>query len=170
MPSNFDLQPTLEGKLISLRPLKSEDFDSLYLAASDPLIWELHPEPDRYQPEAFKKYFQGALESGGAFVAIDNQTKKVIGSSRYYAYSPQEKQILVGYTFLARSHWGGKYNQEMKSLMLNHAFRFVDSVLFEIGEKNYRSRRAIEKIGARFVGPKAEIKTTPHVIYQIDKD
>lgn len=169
MPFNFNLQPTLEGKLLKLRPLKSEDFEELFIAASDPLIWELHPESDRYKREVFEKYFEGAIQSGGAFAVIDKATGKMIGSSRYYGYKPEERQILVGYTFLARSHWGGNYNQEMKSLMLNHAFQFVETVLFEIGEKNYRSRRAIEKIGAQFVGPKAEIKSSPHVIYKIEK-
>ena len=53
-----------------------------------------------------------------------------------------------GWTFLARSHWGGEYNREMKRLMLDHAFRFVGRVVFLIDSANHRSQRATEKIGA----------------------
>ena len=45
----FDLQPLLKGNLIEVRPLTKEDFDALFAAASDPLIWKQHPENDRYK-------------------------------------------------------------------------------------------------------------------------
>ena len=126
----FELQPHLVGELLELRPLRPEDWEDLFEVASDPMIWEQHPAHDRWQEEVFKEFFQGALESGGAFVAIDRKTQEVIGSSRYFGYDPEKGEIEIGWTFLARSHWGGKYNGEMKRLMLDHAFQFVDSVVF----------------------------------------
>jgi N-acetyltransferase len=145
---SFDLQPHLKGELIELRPLRREDWNDLYAVASDPLIWEQHPESDRYKEEVFKIFFDGALESGGAFVVIDNKTQQIIGSSRFHGYDPDKSEIEIGWTFLARKYWGGRYNREMKRLMLAHAFKFVDNVVFFVGEDNIRSQKATENIGA----------------------
>jgi RimJ/RimL family protein N-acetyltransferase len=144
----FELQPTLRGELVELRPLREEDFDALFAVASDPLIWEQHPASDRYQERVFRDFFDGAMASGGAFIVMDGRSGAVIGSSRYFGYNAAESEVEIGWTFLARSHWGGKYNGEMKQLMLRHAFRFVKTVVFLIGPNNIRSQRAVEKIGA----------------------
>ena len=147
----FDLQPTLTGELIALRPLRAADFDELYRAASDPLIWEQHPHPDRYKAEVFRNYFDGAISSGGAFAIIDRASGAIIGSSRYWNLQPP-LEVEIGWTFLERRFWGGQYNGELKALMIAHALRFVDRVVFVVGENNVRSQKALEKIGARFVG------------------
>ena len=148
----FELQPNLKGELIELRPLKPQDWDDLFAVASDPLIWEQHPESDRYKDEVFKVFFREALESGGAFVIIDRKNQQIIGSTRFYGYAPEKSEIEIGWTFLARKFWGGRYNAEMKELLLNHAFKFVESVVFFVGEKNFRSQKAMEKIGAIKIG------------------
>jgi len=148
---NFDLQPTLQCSLIELRPLKPEDFEALLQAASDPLIWEQHPEPDRYKREIFQRYFDSGLASKGALVVIDRKSGRIIGSSRYHDLKAEENEIEIGFTFLEREFWGGTYNGQLKSLMLKHAFRFVKRVVFVVGENNLRSQKALEKIGARFL-------------------
>jgi len=145
---SFDLQPHLKGELIELRPLTVEDWEDLFAVASDPLIWEQHPECDRYKEEVFKIFFKDALESGGAFAVIGTKDKQIIGSTRFHGYDPEKSEIEIGWTFLARKYWGGRYNREMKQLMLTHAFRFVENVVFFVGENNIRSQRATEKIGA----------------------
>jgi len=145
---SFDLQPNLKGELIELRPLTPEDWDDLFAIASDPLIWEQHPESDRYKEDVFKVFFKDALESGGAFVVIDGKNERIIGSTRFHGYEPEKSEIEIGWTFLARKYWGGRHNWEMKQLMLAHAFQFVENVVFYVGENNMRSRRATEKIGA----------------------
>jgi RimJ/RimL family protein N-acetyltransferase len=142
------LQPHLKGELIELRPLRREDWNGVFAVASDPLIWEQHPESDRYKEEVFKTFFEGALESRGAFAVFDAKTQQIIGSTRFHGYNPQKSEIEIGWTFLARKYWGGPYNLEMKRLMLSHAFRFVENVVFFVGVDNIRSQRAIEKIGA----------------------
>ena len=144
----FDRQPTLAGKLVTVRPLCADDHAALYAVASDPLVWEQHPDYDRYKPDVFDKLFAESLESGGALIVHDAATDAVIGSSRYHGYDETRSEVEIGWTFLARSHWGGAYNGDMKRLMLEHAFRFVDSVVLLIGPRNARSRRAAEKIGA----------------------
>jgi len=144
----FELQPNLKGELIELRPLKPQDWDDLFAVASDPLIWEQHPESDRYKEDVFKVFFGEALESGGAFVIIDRKNQQIIGSTRFYGYSPEKSEIEIGWTFLARKYWGGRYNRELKDLMLAHAFKFVENVVFLVGENNVRSQKATERIGA----------------------
>ena len=148
---DFDLQPTLKGDLIELRPLGPQDFDALFSAASDPKIWKQHPESDRYQREVFQRFFDGALESKGAFAIIERKSGRIIGSSRYCNLDLANREVEVGWTFLEREFWGGIYNRELKQLMLEHAFRFVDRVVFVVGEQNFRSQKALAKIGASFL-------------------
>jgi RimJ/RimL family protein N-acetyltransferase len=148
---DFDLQPTLKGNLIELRPLGPQDFDALFSAASDPKIWEQHPESDRYQREVFQRFFDGALESRGAFAIIERKSGRIVGSSRYCNLDLPNGEVEIGWTFLEREFWGGTYNRELKQLMLDHAFRFVDRVVFVVGENNIRSQKALAKIGASFL-------------------
>jgi RimJ/RimL family protein N-acetyltransferase len=168
----FDLQPSLEDGALRLDPLRPSDFDALYAAASDPLIWEQHPNKQRYRREVFATYFEGAIDSGGAFKVIDRSTGTVIGSSRYYDLDETQRVVAIGYTFIARSHWGGGVNRALKTLMLDHAFRFVDRVNFHVGAGNMRSRRAMEKLGGVLAG---EIEMSYYgepsllnVVYRID--
>ncbi|MFK8048061.1 MAG: GNAT family N-acetyltransferase [Halioglobus sp.] len=147
--TEIELQPTLIGNTITLRPLLPEDFPGLYEAAADPLIWELHPDSSRYKQDIFEeRFFLGAIASGGAFAAIDNESGTIIGSSRFYKWKPDQQEISIGYTFLQRDRWGNGTNQEMKALMLNHIFTFAHTVWFHVGEVNLRSRKAVEKLGA----------------------
>jgi len=163
----FDLQPTLKGKLLELRPLRPEDFADLYAVASDPLIWEQHPAKERCQEAGFRQFFQKALDSGGAFVAIDIKDGGVIGTSRFHDYDAEKRRIEVGYTFLARSHWGGAHNREMKELMLRHAFRYVERVVFLVDPKNFRSQKAVEKIGGTRVGSRLNAEGRDSVLFEI---
>jgi len=169
--TRFDLQPHLEGPLLELRPMRRSDWEELFAVASDPLIWEVHPAHDRYREERFREYFQEGLESGGALVAVDRTTGKVIGSSRYFWF--EQSELEIGWTFLARSYWGGVYNGEMKRLMLDYAFRFVDHVVFLVGTDNIRSMKAMQKIGGALTGRR--VQRTLHgrefefVIFEIRK-
>lgn len=165
----FDLQPTLRGKLIELRPLGPADWESLFAAASDPLIWEQHPESDRYKPDVFRRYFDGALACGGAFAVVERRTGRIIGSTRYHAYDEQADEIEIGWTFLARAYWGGVYNQEMKRLLLDHAFRFVSRVVFLVGPANHRSQRAMEKIGGVRAGTRLNGAGRESVVFVITR-
>lgn len=170
----FILQPTLEDNLINVQPLQPSDFERLYSVACDPLIWEQHPNKDRYKRNVFETFFKGAIDSGGAFIVFDKATSQPIGSSRYSGLNQEKNAIEIGYTFLARDHWGTIYNHALKALMINHAFRFVDNVLFYIGAVNIRSQRAMEKLGGKKVG-EVEMEyygeaSKLNFIYQITKD
>jgi len=146
----FDFAPSLEGATLRLRPLVATDFEALYAAAADPLIWEQHPDPLRYQREVFmQNVFVGALNQG-ALVVQDKATGRIIGTSRFYDWQPETREVAIGFTFIARSHWGGSTNGELKVLMLAHAFQRADTVWFHIAVENWRSRKAMEKIGDQF--------------------
>ncbi len=144
---SFDGQPTLNGTLVELRPLRPEDDGELYAVAADPLIWAQHPVKNRHEQASFGEFFAEALASVGALLVTDVETRQVIGSSRFHGHSEERSEVEIGWTFLARSHWGGRYNGELKQLMLRHAFRFVNSVVFFVGPENIRSQRALEKCG-----------------------
>lgn len=166
----FDYQPTLQGTRVIARPIAASDWPSLSAAASDPAIWEQHPEADRYKPDVFRGYFDGAVESGAALVFIDRKNGNVIGSSRYHGLDTEKKEIEIGWTFLERDYWGGSYNVEIKQLMLDHAFKFVNTVVFWVGENNLRSRRAMEKLGATLrpgTFHRDSNGEQPHVVYEI---
>jgi RimJ/RimL family protein N-acetyltransferase len=164
----FDRQPNLKGQLLDLRPLRAEDYADLYAVACDPLLWEQHPCQDRYREEVFQAFFDEALASGGALVALDLRDGRVIGSSRFHGYDEANSQIEIGWTFLARTHWGGAFNGEMKQLMLRHAFQFVRSVIFLIGPHNYRSQKAVEKIGAVRAGASFDAHGRESFVYRIE--
>jgi RimJ/RimL family protein N-acetyltransferase len=163
----FDRQPVLNGELLDLRPLRAEDYPDLFAVAADPLIWEQHPVKDRYKEEVFQVFFREALESGGALIALDAKDGRVIGSSRFHGYDPAKSEIEIGWTFLARSHWGGAYNREMKQLMLRHAFRYVQRVIFLVGLQNLRSQRAVEKIGGVRVGSWPDAGGRENFVYEL---
>jgi N-acetyltransferase len=163
----FELQPILTGKLVELRPLRAEDFDALFAVASDPLIWEQHPARDRHEEARFRALFQESLDSGGALIVLDLRDGRVVGSSRFHGYDASRREVEIGWTFLARSHWGGTYNGEMKRLMLRHAFRFVDRVVFLIGPQNYRSQRAVERIGGVRAGSRRGADGRESVVYEV---
>lgn len=142
----------LESDILKLVPLTGSDFDNLFEVAADPLIWEQHPTKDRYKKEVFQLFFDGAVASKTSFLIIDTITNKLIGSTRYYDYRPEQASIAVGYTFLSRAYWGSVYNKTSKKLLLDYAFQYVDKVYFHIGANNMRSQKAILNISAHKIG------------------
>jgi N-acetyltransferase len=145
----FDIQPLfLQNDLLKMIPLQEKDFDELYQIASDPLVWEQHPNKLRYQKDVFQNYFEGAIQSKGAFIIRETNSNEPIGCSRFYDFNPDDNSIIIGYTFIGREFWGKDYNKTIKKLMLDYAFQYVDKVYFHIGAFNIRSQKAIEKIGA----------------------
>ena len=171
---DFEWQPELANECIRIRPLKLDDLETLYNIASDPLIWEQHPNKDRYKRNVFENFFKGAMESGGAFLVYNASTGQPIGTSRFYGLDKETKTLVIGYTFIARDYWGKAYNRALKTMMLDHAFKTVDQVLFHIGATNTRSQIAIGKLGAIKTGEiEMEYYGEPNrlnFIYEIKKE
>ena len=140
---------------ISLIPITEYSFDDLYNVAKDPAIWEQHFDTQRYELDIFKEYFDTALQNEeGCFLVVCNN--EVVGSTRYYEYSPDKSSVKIGYTFYAKEYWGTSLNNKVKNLMLDYAFEYIDNVYFDIWNKNYRSQKAIQKIGAKLMSKNSE--------------
>ena len=171
----MDRQPVLEGERLLLRPLREGDWDALYAVAADRELWAVHPSHDRWQEPVFREFFADALAKGGALAVLHKDTDEIIGSSRFQGYDPADGgTVEIGWTFLARRHWGTGLNAEMKRLMLEHAFRFVDRVLFRVGADNLISRKAMTKIGGRLTGETwvedRVGRPIEHVMFEIDRE
>lgn len=171
---NFSVQPVLENEEFQLIPLQQGDFESLYEVASDPKVWEQHPNKDRYQREIFENFFRDAIESKGAFKIIEKSTGDVLGSSRYYNFDQDDNHIFIGYTFYGTKSWGKGINPQVKKLMLDYIFQFVDKVHFHIGKENFRSQKALEKLGGEKIAEEevayfAE-PTRTNFVYEIKKE
>ena len=169
-----DWQPILVGETVLLRPTTSEDWKEMYIAASDPLIWAVHPVRERYKEPVFREAFDSGLAGGTMLTIVERSTGAIIGSSRYSAHDPVASEIEIGWTFLVRRHWGGRTNREVKRLMLAHAFRWVDCVYFRVGDTNWRSRGAMEKIGGQLRDGLIEVVQNgvamPYVAYEIRRE
>lgn len=144
----FSIQTPLENERALLVPLVEADFDDLYAIASDKKVWEQHPNKDRWQETIFRTFFEGAMQSKGAFKIIDKETDLVAGSTRFYSYNQEDNSIQIGYTFLATQFWGTGLNPAVKKLMLAYAFQFVNRVYFQVGAGNLRSQIAVSRLGA----------------------
>lgn len=174
MNNKINLQPTLEDALVLLKPLQESDFDALYHIASDPKIWEQHPAKDRYQKEVFTRFFEEAIQTKTAFLILDRKMNEIIGSSRYQFVNESIKAIEIGWTFLAVKYWGGYYNKAIKKLMIEHALKYFEIVLFYIGENNFRSQKAVEKIGGQRISLIGDVtlqgRENASVIYAIERN
>jgi len=171
---SFNIQSILENDKVFLYPLEENDFDALYAVASDPKIWEQHPNKDRWKKEVFRTFFDGAIQSKGAFKIVDKATGNIIGSTRIYDYNEQEKSVFIGYTFYAASCWGKGINKSVKAMMLDYIFQFVPEVYFHIGATNIRSQIAIGRIGAEKISEQEVTyfgeSTKLNFVYKISKE
>ncbi len=172
--TEMNIQPVIENEKVILYPLRETDFEALYAAACDPKVWEQHPNKDRWKEEVFRVFFEGAIESKGAFKIVDKATGEVAGSTRFYDYNRNENSILIGYTFYATRYWGKGINQSVKAAMLDYIFQYVSQVYFHIGAQNTRSQIAIGRVGATKVAEQivTYFGETPKLnfIYSITRD
>jgi RimJ/RimL family protein N-acetyltransferase len=171
----MDRQPVLEGERLILRPLTEADWPALYAVASDRELWARHPSHDRWQEPVFRAFFDDALAKGGALAIVDKASGEIIGSSRFQPCERTSEDVLeIGWSFLACAYWGRGYNGEFKRLMLEHAFRYVDRVVFRVGADNVISRKAMANIGGRLTGETfvEERVGVPveHVVYEITRE
>ena len=171
---NFSIQPILENENFKLIPLQENDFERLYVVASDPKVWEQHPNKERYKREVFENFFKGAMESKSAFLVVSKDSGEVLGCTRFYDFNRENKSILIGYTFYGRNSWGKNVNPQIKKMMLDYIFQYVETVIFHVGKENIRSQVAMERLGAEKAGEEeiAYFGELPkiNVVYEIRKE
>ncbi|MFD1770748.1 GNAT family N-acetyltransferase [Sphingobacterium suaedae] len=161
----------LSNEMLSLHPLRPDDYDALFQVASDQAIWAQHPDFNRYQPEGFTLYFTKLLQTDMPYLVIDEADQSIIGATSFYQFDKERKRVAIGFTFLATAYWGGGFNRSLKTLMIDYALQFVDTVVFHVREKNFRSQAALAKIGAKKVAeyPAPADPTTLQFEYTIEK-
>jgi len=171
---NFSIQPELENEEYQLIPLSQGDFESLYEVASDPKVWEQHPNKNRYEREVFENFFKGAIESEGAFKIVEKSSGDILGSTRFYDFDEKENRIFIGYTFYGTKSWGKGINPQIKKLMLDYIFQYVDTVHFHIGKENFRSQTALERLGGKKIAEEEVAyfgePTRTNFVYEIKKE
>lgn len=170
----FSIQPLLENDKVILYPLRVHDFDVLYAVACDPKVWEQHPNKDRWKEDVFRVFFNGAIQSKGAFKIVDKATGKTAGSTRFYDYNESDNCILIGYTFYGTAYWGSGINRMVKEIMLDYIFQHVGQVYLHVGAGNVRSQIAISRLNAEKVAEQevAYVGEPPKLnfVYTISKE
>ena len=170
----FSIQSILENQEYQLIPLQQGDFELLYKVASDPKVWEQHPNKDRYKLEVFENFFKGAMESKGAFKIIEKSSGEILGSTRFYDFDENKNSIFIGYTFYGTQFWGKGINPQIKKLMLDYIFQFVNTVHFHIGKENVRSQIAMERLGGRKIAEEEVAyfgePAKTNLVYEIKKE
>lgn len=152
----IDENLVLEGERVILRPMQHGDIDELIAAGSDSRIWQF----GTVAPEeaALRTYYEEALENKRQgtqfpFVIFDKQGN-IIGTTRFGEISPGQRKLEIGWTWYKPELWGKGYNEECKYLLLTYCFDVLKTVRVELktSENNYRSRRAILRLGCAFEG------------------
>jgi len=155
MNNHWLYETTLNGKLVTLTPLKREHTNALLDAAADGELWNLwytsvpgSKTIDAYLDQAFKDQNDGRAL---LFTVIDNATQKIIGTTRYCNADSLNQRVEIGYTWYAKSFQRTGINTECKYLLLTHAFETLNSIAVEFRTHwhNQASRAAIARLGAK---------------------
>ena len=148
----------LESQTVKLMPLEKQHFEELYIAASDKRLWEFIPV-DGSDSNKFNQAYEKALtdrETGTQypFIIYHKHSKKIIGSTRLFEIFPNDRKLEIGWTWIVKEYWGTAINFECKLLLLTFCFETLKAVRVQLKTKdaNMRSRKAIEKLGAKFEG------------------
>jgi RimJ/RimL family protein N-acetyltransferase len=159
MSKNWIQHPTiLTGTTVDLIPLQKEHFDELFLAASDKDLWKLVPI-DCSDRQKFDTAYNFALEEREKgrqypFTIYHKATKRIIGSTRFFEIHPKDKNLEIGWTWIIKEFQGTDVNFECKLMLMTFCFETLKTnrVQLKTKDTNYRSRKAIEKIGGVFEG------------------
>lgn len=147
--------PTLEQGNIRLEPLSIEHLQGLITATQDGELWNIRvtsaPHPDQVAAYIEHALQQREQQQRQAFAVVNTQTGKVLGTSSYHDIVPNIRRLEIGYTWYAASAQRTHVNTTCKFLLLRHAFEDLGAQLvgFRTDNFNYRSQRAIERLGAK---------------------
>jgi RimJ/RimL family protein N-acetyltransferase len=148
----------LENDRVLLQPLTLENFEELISIASQNNLVQYSPS-NISTHASLKDYVETAikqLNNGTSipFIIYDKHVKAYAGSTRYMNMNFKNKVLHIGSTWIGREFHGSGLNDQMKSLMLEHAFMEMDfeKVEFRVDERNIKSRKAVKKLGCTLEG------------------
>ena len=149
---------TLNGQVVRLEPLSRSHLPSLKQVVEDGQLWRLMATSVPH-PEQLQDWYQQAMheQQGGVsqvYAMVSQAGDQVLGSSRFLNTHWGHARTEIGFTFIAKSHQRSAVNTEAKLLMLEHAFTDLgfNRVAFRTDHLNQVSRRAIERLGAKYEG------------------
>lgn len=152
------MNPTLENNVVKLTLLDLSNYEHIIPIAKEDRLIEFSPS-DISTPEKLKEYVQIAVDgfyhkTTIPFIVFDKAKQKYAGSTRFGMINWKDKVLHIGWTWIGKEFQGTGLNKNMKFLMLRHAFEDMEfeKVEFRIDERNERSRKAVEKIGAALEG------------------
>lgn len=148
--------PEFETKL---EPLRAEHAEPLFHLTNDSDLWTYWPHERPAAVGDFRLIIEDAIacaERGDErpYVIVQRGTEIVMGSTRFMNISREHRSMEIGLTWLGRGWHRTLVNLDIKSMMLTHAFETLGAVRVQLkaDTRNVRSRRAIERLGARYEG------------------
>ncbi len=158
MDFNFQEEIILEDERVLIRPMRNEDKEHL-------MELLLVPDLSTYSSLQIKRakdtllYIDQCLEDYRAkvrypFTFYDKKNKIYAGTSCFGNISNQHKRLEIGWTKVAKPLQGTGLNTHCKFLLLQYAFEYLrfNRVELKSHSENIRSRKAMEKIGAKYEG------------------
>jgi RimJ/RimL family protein N-acetyltransferase len=140
----------LQSERIILRPLEQEDLPALLELTQDPTLWTYFTH-DLSTLAGLEAWAAGHFAGDRfQFVVVDQGSQQLLGSTGFGNYFPRDQRIEIGWTWLGRAAQGTGTNREMKSLMLNYAFKELGMlrVEFKTDVLNLPARKALLRLGA----------------------
>ncbi|WP_079526046.1 GNAT family N-acetyltransferase [Solibacillus isronensis] len=144
----------LENEIIKLRPVQLSDIEAITNAANDERIWE-HMSVTLLSQEAVQNYIENAIkerEKGISymFAIVDKKTDEIVGCTSFLDISFPHKRLEIGATWYNPSLWRSAINTNCKFLLFQYCFEVLklNRIQIKTGHENYRSQKAIERIGA----------------------
>lgn len=144
----------VENDIVKLRPVQMSDIEAIANAANDERIWE-HMSVTLLTQVAVENYIENAIkerEKGISymFVVIEKNTDNIVGCTSFLDISFPHKRLEIGATWYNPTVWRSAINTNCKFLLFQYCFEVLDlnRIQIKTGHENYRSQKAIERIGA----------------------
>jgi len=159
MNFSFDEEIILENNFALLRPINKADIDNLLaIAIKDKDLLQFSPVPV-YTKSLLKEYIDKAVDnrlnkSRYTFIVFDKIQNAYAGSTAFLNVSNPDDRLEIGATWYGKEFQRTGLNRNCKYLLLQYAFDNLEAerVEFKTDERNWVSRKAIEKIGGQFEG------------------
>ena len=149
---------TLRGRYVTLEPLRIEHSPELYPSAREEEIWEFFSMKVKTQEDLTRWIRKriDAVKNGTAlaFVQRDAKTGQAFGSTSLFEIDLGNRRAEIGHTWIGAGHRRTAANTEAKLLLFTHAFDKLGCIRVQIktAPENLRSRKAIERLGAKYEG------------------
>ncbi|WP_082677083.1 GNAT family N-acetyltransferase [Bacillus sp. FJAT-29937] len=148
----------IENEIVCLKEMNLNDLNGIYEASQDELIWK-HMTLQIATIDDAVEFVEKAIslkEQGTEypFVIINQKTKQIIGSTRFLNLHLEHKRLEIGSTWLNPQYWRTKVNTNCKYLLLEYCFETLGlhRVQLKTDHENFRSQKAIERIGGKKEG------------------